>query len=109
MAVIDATEMKEWKRLAKELVEISNDLCADCELPNHCDECANFAYVAEDAHLSDVCYPDYHQGWGSYDVEAHGHLAAIPLPWEGSGEELKEEVAEQTYVCYVEDSTPVLN
>ena len=83
---------QEWAELAEYLAGRSVEICAD----NGCTEeehvCESYAYIAEDGTLSDICYPDYWQGWGSEDIENHGQCAAIPLPFDGTGDDLRESV-----------------
>lgn len=70
----------------------SLQICAD----NHCTEdehfCESYAYVTAEGKLLDICCPDYFQG-------SSRPYAAIPLPWNGTEEELKRkirrEIAEQ--------------
>ena len=82
----------QWQKLADELKAQSKEICEmnGCTEDNH--NCESYAYIAEDGSLIDVCASDYFQGWGSADEALHGGCAAIPLPWDGDGAELKDAV-----------------
>lgn len=84
-----------WNELAEYLKKVSGDVC---KLNNCTDEdhsCQSYAYIDINGDVWDVCAPDYFQG---------GHnIAAIPLPFDGSGDDLEDEVLDQTY-----DTTDIL-
>lgn len=85
-------EVVMWDELAEELEQRSKEICAlnGCTEDNH--NCESYAYIAENGMLVDVCGSDYFQGWGSADEERNGKVAAIMLPWDGDGEELRRAV-----------------
>ena len=62
----------------------------DCTEYEH--NCESYAYISADGMLYSICLSDYWQGWGSYNFEMHGGIAAIPLPWIGNGQDLKAAV-----------------
>jgi hypothetical protein len=100
------------KTLSQYLRQRSKEICAD----NHCTEdqhnCESYAYIAVDRRkkndntfyspkspialdpstmrLLDICASDYFQGHS-------GPYAAIPLPWNGTQVELREEVLNQCW------------
>ena len=88
-------DIAQWDELADQLTKLSEDICElnGCTKDNH--NCESYAYIAQDGTLVDVCGSDYFQGWGSYDVERHGDIAAVMLPWSGTGQELWNEVDSQ--------------
>ena len=76
---------------AEYLTQQSKDICFEngCSEEGHkCESYAYFAYNPEADEIDDlldVCYPDYFQGIG------HPYTAlALPLPFDGNGENLKE-------------------
>lgn len=75
-------------QLAQYLKHRSNEICQG----NGCTEtdhyCDSYAYINSDMQLMDICLPDYFQG-------SSKPYAAIPLPWNGTEEELEEAVNEQ--------------
>lgn len=77
-----------YAELAKHLARRSLEICAQ----NSCTElehrCESYAYIREDGALLDICASDFFTGC----ARAH---AAVSLPWAGTAEELREEVAEQ--------------
>ena len=80
--------MNHWQGLADRIGEYSDFQCkeAGCDVDNQEHKCGEgYAYITESGHLLDLCSSDYFQGHG----KPH---AAIPLPWHGTGDELKEEV-----------------
>jgi len=83
-----------WDELAEHLKERSIEICSD----NNCTEdehfCESQAYITEGGELVDICAPDFFQGWSYMNEINYGALAAITLPWTGSGEELANEVQE---------------
>jgi len=83
-------ENASWQGLAEWLTQVSKEVCEanDCTEDEH--HCESYAYVSEDGVCHDVCACDYWRGWGSADEDAHGHLAAIPLPFGGDGRDLRE-------------------
>ena len=86
-----------WHRLAVALRISSRRICHDngCAEDNH--NCESYAYISEDGELHDICLSDYWQGWGDHDRKAHGRIAPIPLPFVGTGKELKEMVENENY------------
>ena len=76
--------------LAQYLKERSKEICADNECTEDEHNCGSYAYITKDGDLLDICIPDYFQGSGE-------PYAAIPLPWDGTQEELDDEVEEQTW------------
>lgn len=93
--IFEAVTDEDWQNLAKELNTESARICMDNECTEEEHNCESYAYIAADGTLSSICYPDYWQGWGSGDEEQHGTIAAIPLPFYGSGPELKEQVNQE--------------
>ena len=85
---------KHWQELAEELAAKSAEICGDngCHGDEH--YCESYAYISQDGVVHDVCLPDYWGGWGSRDVERHGELAAVPMPFHGSGLDLRGYVDE---------------
>ena len=83
-----------WKEISDHIAIRSTEICKDngCTEDEH--KCESYAYIVIDSNgqpiLRDVCCRDYWQG----DCQS---TAAIPLPWNGTPAELKEEVLEQTY------------
>ena len=86
-----------WQELAEWLADKSADICQDngCEEDEH--NCESYAYISQDAKCHDVCLSDYWRGWGSDDEERHGRLAAVLLPFHGSGLDLREMVDEDCF------------
>ena len=87
--LLESVSFDYWEGLASELTERSERICAnnDCTEEQHgCESCA---YISADGELHDICCSDYWQGWGELDLERHGEIAAIPLPWIGKGQDLK--------------------
>ncbi|MCP4541720.1 MAG: hypothetical protein GY832_31700 [Chloroflexi bacterium] len=83
-----------WQALAELLSARSNDICRDngCNDDEH--NCESYAYISQGGVLHDVCQSDYWCGWGSSDEERCGLLAAIALPFHGSGLDLSAAVEE---------------
>ena len=80
--------MDNWEELSQYLRERSKEICKD----NGCGEehwCDSYAYITKSGELLDVCVPDYFSGMEQ--------CVAIPLPWEGDGEELKCLVQEEIW------------
>jgi len=84
---------QEWGSKAEYLEKRSVEICFDnkCTDDNH--KCESYAYVSKDGDLLDICASDYFQG-------SSAPHAAIPLPWIGTGEELKKQVEDD---CFEED------
>ena len=76
--------------LAQYLTERSKEICADNECTEDEHNCGSYAYITKDGDLLNICSPDYFQGFGE-------PYAAIPLPWNGTQEDLDDEISEQTY------------
>lgn len=76
--------MKEWNELSQYLEQVSFEICRNngCTEDNH--NCGSYAYLDENGNVLDICYPDYFQGHS-------GNVVSIPLPWNGTGKELKQE------------------
>jgi len=72
------------------LKSISKDICAD----NGCTEeehvCESYAYIDLGGIVQDVCASDYWRG-------SPALIAAIPMPFDGSGEELVKAVEEDIF------------
>jgi len=87
----ELNEGSAWQGLAEWLTSKSKDICEmnGCTEDEH--NCESYAYVSADAVCHDVCISDYWRGWGSDDEKRHGKLAAIPMPFEGNGRELRTE------------------
>ncbi len=85
-----------WDELSTYLIKQSKEICElnQCTEDNH--RCESYAYITRDSSLIDICSSDYFTGWGSRDIELHGDIAAVPLPWSGTGQELWDEVDSQT-------------
>ena len=90
-------DMEMWNDLAEHLTRRSAEICEDngCTEDEH--NCESYAYISQDGDLHDICASDYWQGWGSADEKAHGGIASIPLPWAGSGENLREAVDDDSW------------
>jgi len=86
-----------WQELAEHLDAKSNEICEmnGCHDDEH--NCESYAYIAQDGTLHDVCASDYWRGWGQGDVDRHGEIAAVPLPWHGSGMDLRAYVDEDSF------------
>jgi len=91
-AMFNNVTMAYWQNLAEELAWQSGQICQDNDCTEESCQCGSVAYIAADGVLSDICAPDYWQGWGSDDYERSGGIAAICLPWYGDGADLKESV-----------------
>ena len=76
--------------ISQYLIQRSKEICADNECTDDEHNCESYAYITKDGNLLDVCTSDYFQG-------SSEPVAAIPLPWNGTQEELDAEIAEQTY------------
>ena len=76
--------------ISQYLTQRSKEICADNECTDDEHNCESYAYITKDGNLLDVCASDYFQG-------SSKPVAAIPLPWNGTQEELDDEIAEQTY------------
>lgn len=78
----------DWQGLAEWLASKSSDICQanGCTEEEH--NCESYAYISEDGICHDVCLCDYWRGWGERDEQTHGKLAAVPLPFEGDGNDL---------------------
>jgi hypothetical protein len=74
-----------WNKLAKYLKKRSKEICRDnkCTEDNH--NCESYAYITEEGDLLDICTSDYFQGSSKPN-------AAISLPFNGSGQDLKRQV-----------------
>jgi ribosomal protein L37AE/L43A len=90
------TAETDWNELAQYLKERSAEICQlnGCTEDQH--NCESYAYIDANGRLLDVCGSDYFQGSGE-------PYAGISLPFEGTGDELKEEVAEQTFDEFAEE------
>lgn len=88
-------DMRGWSRLSGYLRQRSREICRDNGCRNGEHNCESYAYISQDGSLHDICASDYWRGWGSRDEETYGQCAAVPLPWTGTGEELRTEVDNQ--------------
>ena len=81
----------QWDHLSEYLNKRSKEICADngCTKEEHF--CKSNAYITEEGLLVDICNSCYFQGWDS-------EMAVISLPWEGTGEELKNEVLDDIFM-----------
>lgn len=86
---MDKKEKENWDKLARHLNYRSEEI-EGSSYPNEDIYDCVYAYVTEHGFLIDICLPCYFLGWGSDDMERFGNYAAVPLPWYGTGEELKE-------------------
>lgn len=77
--------LEHWNALAEWLAEKSANTCTlnGCTENEHL--CDSYAYIDANASCHDVCASDYWQGQ-TYPI------AAIPLPWNGDGEKLRDAV-----------------
>lgn len=77
-----------WEEVSNYLRERSKEICElnECTEDEH--NCDSYAYITENGELLDVCCPDYFQGYS-------GQYASIPMPWNGTGENLEYEVLDQ--------------
>ncbi len=72
--------------LAEFLKERSAEICKDNACTDDEHNCESYAYIrATDMALLDICASDYFAGCSA-------RYAAIPLPWNGTQEELKDAV-----------------
>lgn len=72
---------------AEYLSQQSKAICILCACTEEEHKCASYAYFDKDHNLLDVCHPDYFAGHS-------GPVAAIPLPWQGTQEELDAAIDE---------------
>jgi len=91
------TDMEMWAELAEHLARRSKEICEDNDCTEDEHNCESYAYISQDGNLWDICVSDYWRGWGSDDDARYGKLAAILLPWDGSGAELRDAVDEDTW------------
>lgn len=82
------TNAMHWERLSEHLKERSKDVCDLCSCTEDEHFCESYAYITSEADLLDVCSSDYFRGCS----KPH---AAVPLPWDGNGIELQNEVLGQ--------------
>ncbi len=73
------------QHLAERLHERSAEICADNGCTDDEHKCESYAYIREDGELLDICASDYFVGCSR-------PYAAVSLPWNGDGFELREEV-----------------
>ncbi len=87
--LLNSVSFDYWEKLAKDLTEQSERICAmnDCTEYDH--HCESYAYISADGAIHDICCSDFWQGFGSCDIEKYGNIAALPLPWVGNGQDLK--------------------
>lgn len=76
--------------LAKYLAKRSQEICRDngCTEDEH--KCEAYAYINKKGQLLDICCSDYFQG--SSDL-----VAAIPLPFYGTAEDIQKEIDDQCF------------
>jgi hypothetical protein len=77
-----------YAELSKYLARWSLKICAENGCTDERHNCESYAYIRHDGRLLDVCASDYFQG-------CHEPHAAVSLPWDGTAEELRDEVADQ--------------
>ena len=92
-----SNDMHMWDELAEYLARRSKEICEDNECTEDKHNCDSYAYISQDCTLHDICYPDYWLGWGEGDVDCYGKIAAIPLPWTGTGADLRDDVDNDTW------------
>jgi len=87
-----------WDELATYLQPWSKEICKR----NGCTEeehyCESYAYITRDEtgpQLHDICTSDHWIGWGWKDEAIYGPVAAIRLPWSGTGKDLEYEVEQE--------------
>ena len=90
-------DIEMWDELAEQLTRYSKEICEDNGCTDDEHNCGSYAYISQDGNLWDICLPDCWPGRGSYDEDRYGKIAAIPLPWDGSGTELRAAVEEDTW------------
>lgn len=90
--LLESVTYQEWKNLAECISEQSARICADSGCTDDEHYCESYAYISADGIVHAICYPDFWPGWGSYDYEHHGQIVAIPLPWIGNGQDLKQAI-----------------
>ena len=76
--------------LSQYLAQRSKEICTDNECTEDEHNCESYAYITKDGNLLSIFTSDYFQG-------SSKPVAAIPLPWNGTQEELDDEIAEQTW------------
>mgnify|MGYP001573739038 CR=1 FL=1 len=78
------------QNLSQFLKKRSKEICSDnkCSEDNH--NCESYAYINKEMQLLDICASDYFQG-------SSKPYATIPLPWNGTVKELKEQVKDQIF------------
>lgn len=77
-----------YNQIANDLKEKSKDICTDNECTEEEHNCESYAYFTKDDDnknytLQDVCASDYAQSY---------KWIPVPLPFEGTGEELLEAI-----------------
>ncbi len=83
--------MRIWNETAKHLTARSQEICRENGCTDEDHKCESYGYITENGLLIDVCAPDYFQGWGQNDIDLQGNYAAIPLPFNGNGQDLKKD------------------
>jgi hypothetical protein len=76
--------------LATYLKQQSAKICQMNECTEDEHKCESYAYIDKERNLLDICYSDFFAG-------SSEPYAAIPLPWDGTQEELEDEIASQTW------------
>ena len=76
--------------LSAYLKQRGRNICKDngCTKEEH--QCESYAYITSDLLIIDICMSDYFMG-------SSKPCAVIPLPWNGTQEQLTEEVHSQIY------------
>lgn len=72
--------------LSSYLKKRSKEICRDNQCKKGQHNCESYAYITEGGDLLNICISDYFQGSSQPYV-------AIPLPWNGTQEELDEEIS----------------
>ena len=82
----------DWNEIVEYLKNRSVEICKDngCDLENDNHNCESYAYITANGQLLDVSGADYFAGTSD-------PYAAISLPFTGTGDDLKNEVEEQTF------------
>jgi len=87
-----------WDDLTACLQQRSKEICklSGCTEEEH--YCESNAYITVDGTepaLHNICPPGFWPGWGFEDVARYGLVAAIRLPWSGTGKDLEYEVEQE--------------
>jgi hypothetical protein len=80
-------KLADWNKLSAYLRRRSREICKDNNCTRDGHNCESYAYIRVDGTLIDICISDYFCG-------GYGPYAAIPMPWIGTGRELRDAVSD---------------